>query len=190
MPSFSATRAACNGAAPPKAISVRGRRSFPLSMACTRAAFAMFSSTISLMPSAACSVARLSAAPIRSATACLAPATSSGILPPEKVDARDRAAAGADLDHFDHRDAQRQPAAFEKAVDPRHLEGARGLRLRLVDEADLRGRAAHVEGYDLIEPVLTRDAGGKDRAARRPGFDQSDREANGGLAGCDPPARG
>src|SRR5262249_42592749 len=88
---------------------------------------------------------------------------------PERVDARDRAAAGADLDHFDDRDAQRQPAAFEKAVDPRHLEGARGLRLRLVDKADLRGRAAHVEGYDLIEPVLTRDAGGKDRAARRTG---------------------
>src|SRR5262249_39864360 len=155
MPSFSATRAACSGAAPPKAISVRGRRSFPLSMACTRAAFAMFSSTISLMPSAACSVARFSAAPIRSAAARLAPATSRVILPPddvvgsirptttaaavehrsrlrsgavrtdddppERVDARDRAAAGADLDHFDHRDAQRQPAALEKAVDPRQF---------------------------------------------------------------------
>src|SRR6516165_10753811 len=153
MPSFSATRAACSGAAPPKAISVRGRRSFPLSMACTRAAFAMFSSTISLMPSAACSVTRFSAAPIRSAAAPVAHrsrlragAVRTDDDAPERVDARDRAAAGADLDHFDHRDAQRQPAALEKAVDPRHLEGARGLRLRLVDEADLRGRPAHVEG--------------------------------------------
>src|SRR5215471_208204 len=149
MPSFSATRAACSGAAPPKAISVRGRRSLPLSIACTRAAFAMFSSTISLMPSAACSVARLSGAPICSSTACFAAASvtrrpwlRTGAVrthddAPQRIDARDRAAAGADLDHFDHRNAQRQPAALEKAVDPRHLEGARGLRLRLVDEADL-----------------------------------------------------
>ena len=110
--------------------------------------------------------------------------------PPERVNARDRTAAGADLDHFDYRNAQRQSAALEEAVDPRHLEGARGLRLRLVDEADLRGRPAHVEGYDLIEPVLTRDASGEDRAARGPGFDQSDRKANGGLGGRDPAARG
>ena len=81
---------------------------------------------------------------------------------------RDRAAAGADLDHLDHRNAQRQAAAFEKAIDARHFERARGLRLRLVDQADLRGRAAHVEGQNLIEPVLARDAGGKDRAAAGP----------------------
>jgi len=154
------------------------------------------------MPSAACSVARFSAAAIRSAVARLAaaavahrPRLRAGAVwtdddPPERVDARDRAAAGADLDHLDHRNAQRQPAALEKAVDPRHLEGARGLRPRLVDETDLRGRSAHVEGYDLIESVLARDAGGEDRAARGPGFDQSDRKANGGLGGRDPPARG
>src|SRR5262249_37506858 len=53
-----------------------------------------------------------------------------------------------------------------------------------------RGRPAHVEGYNLIEPVLTRNAGGEDRAARRPGFDQPDRKANGGLGGRDSPARG
>ena len=55
MPSFSASRAACSGAAPPKAISVRASSSLPRSTACTRAAFAMFSSTISLTPNAASS---------------------------------------------------------------------------------------------------------------------------------------
>ena len=59
---------------------------------------------------------------------------------PQRVDARDRAAPRADLDHFDDRDAQRQPAAFEKTVHPRHLERARGLRPRLIDQADFRGR--------------------------------------------------
>src|SRR5262249_35555799 len=43
--------------------------------------------------------------------------------PLQPVDARDRAAPGADLDHLDDRDAQRQPAAFFEAVDARDLEG-------------------------------------------------------------------
>ena len=49
--------------------------------------------------------------------------------PLQPVDPRDRAAAGADLDHLDDRDAQRQPAAFLETVDARDLEGAVGLRL-------------------------------------------------------------
>ena len=53
MPSFSASRAAWMGAAPPKAIMVRSCSSLPRSTAWTRAAFAMFSSTISLTPKAA-----------------------------------------------------------------------------------------------------------------------------------------
>ena len=47
MPSFSASRLACSGAAPPNATSVRSAIATPRSTACTRAAFAMFSSTIS-----------------------------------------------------------------------------------------------------------------------------------------------
>ncbi len=38
--------------------------------------------------------------------------------------------------------------------------------------------------------MLTRDAGGEDRPARGPGFDQPDGEADGGLGGRDAPARG
>ena len=53
MPSFSASRAAWSGAAPPKAIMVRSCSSLPRSTAWTRAALAMFSSTISLTPNAA-----------------------------------------------------------------------------------------------------------------------------------------
>src|SRR5260221_414900 len=53
MPSFSATRAAWSGAAPPNATRVRSARFLPRSIAWTRAAFAMFSSTISLTPRAA-----------------------------------------------------------------------------------------------------------------------------------------
>ena len=63
----------------------------------------------------------------------------------QRIDRGDRAAAGADLDHLDHRDAQRQAAALQEAVLPRHLEGARMLRLAVVDQADLGRRAAHVE---------------------------------------------
>ena len=57
--------------------------------------------------------------------------------PAESIDAGDRAAARADFDHFDHRNAQWQSAAFEKTVNARHLESTRGLRLRLVDKTDL-----------------------------------------------------
>jgi hypothetical protein len=62
--------------APPNAIRYAGAGP-PLSMACTRAAFAMFSSTISLMPSAPCSVESFSAVPMCSEMARVALATSS-----------------------------------------------------------------------------------------------------------------
>ena len=58
-----ATRVACSGPLPPKAIIVRPPRSLPLSTACMRPALAMLSSTIRLTPSADCpasSVKRLS----------------------------------------------------------------------------------------------------------------------------------
>ena len=56
------------------------------------------------------------------------------------------AAAGADLDHLDDRNAQWQTAALLEAVDARDLKGPVGLRFQIVDQADLRGRAAHVVG--------------------------------------------
>src|SRR5262249_39573442 len=55
---------------------------------------------------------------------------------------------------------------------------------------DVGGGGADVEGYDRIDPVRPGEGGGEDRAARRPGFNQPDRKANGGLGGRDPAARG
>ena len=97
---------------------------------------------------------------------------------PEPVDDRDGAAARADLHHLDHGDAQRQPAALEEAMRARHLEGPRRLRLGVVDQADLGGGAAHVEGEHAVEPALPRHVAGEDGAAHRPGFDEADGEAD------------
>ena len=226
-------REACSGAAPPNATRVRPRASLPLSIAWTRAAFAMFSSTISLTPSAASSTASASGSATslphrrlgrvaverhaaagkagrvdaaeqqigvghgrRGAAAAVAgrPRIGAGAVRPDgdplqPVDAGDRAAAGADLDHLDDRDAQWQAAALLEAVDPRDLEGAVGLRLQIVDQADLRGRAAHVVGQHLVEPALPGDLGGEDRAAGGAGFDEPHREADRGLDRGQPAAR-
>ena len=168
---------------------VRFCSSLPRSTACTRAALAMFSSTISLTPNAASRRFRPSGVPtalstaaarlvereldraagevagidaaqhdvgighggLRAAAAVARRAgLGAGAFRPDidarqRIDRGDRAAAGADLDHLDHRDAQRQAAALQEAVLPRHLEGARMLRLAVIDQADLGGRAAHVE---------------------------------------------
>ena len=108
---------------------------------------------------------------------------------PHAVHRRERPAAGADLHHLDHRNPQRQAGALLEPADARHLEGAGGLRLILVDHADLRGRPAHVEGQHLGQPALLRDMGGEDRPARRPGFHQPDRVAHRRLEGGEPAAR-
>ncbi len=107
----------------------------------------------------------------------------------QRVDARDRAAAGADLDHLDDGDAQRQAAALLETVDARHLEDAAGLRLGIVDEADLGGRAAHVVGQHLREAALLRHVAREDGAAGRTGFDQPHREADRRRDGGDAAAR-
>jgi hypothetical protein len=107
----------------------------------------------------------------------------------ERVEPRVGAAARADLHHLDHRNAQRQAAAFEKAVNPRHFQHTRGLRPRLVDQADFRRGAAHVERQHLIEPVLPGDAAGEYGARRRPRLDEAHRIANSGLDRGNPAAR-
>src|SRR5262249_58664809 len=88
----------------------------------------------------------------------------------------DGAPAGADLHHLDHRDAQRQTTALEEAVLARNLEGARMLRLAVVDEANLRRRAPHVERQNLVEAALPGQTGGEDGAAGRPRLHQADRQ--------------
>ena len=84
MPSFCAKRPACRGAAPPKAIMVAPSSALPRSMACTRAALAMFSSTISLMPAAAQNASRPSTSPTLLRSASSARCRSSCRWPPAK----------------------------------------------------------------------------------------------------------
>ena len=60
------------------------------------------------------------------------------------VDPGDRAAAGADLDHVDHRQHHRMAAGI--AAD---VIAGRQRRLALADQARLGGGAAHVEGDDV-----------------------------------------
>ena len=61
------------------------------------------------------------------------------------VDPRDRAAAGADLDHVDHRHLEGQPRALAEATDAPRLELVHAAGPAPIDEAHLRGGAPHVE---------------------------------------------
>ena len=99
----------------------------------------------------------------------------------QAVDDGDGAAAGADLHHLDHGHAQRQPAALEEAMGARDLEGPRRPRLGVVDQADLGGRATHVEGEYAVETALPRHVAREDGAAYRSRFDEADGEADRGL---------
>lgn len=75
-------RAACSGAAPPKAIMVRPAVSLPFSTAWTRAALAMVSVTISVMPSAAVSAVMASGVATAWVQAVTEAAGSSEMKPP------------------------------------------------------------------------------------------------------------
>ena len=97
----------------------------------------------------------------------------------------DGAAAGADFDHPNDRNAQRDAAALQEAVDARHLEAARSLRGTIVDQADFGGGAAHVVGQHRVQPKLARDVAGENGAPRGAGFDQAHGETNGGFEGRD-----
>ena len=94
---------------------------------------------------------------------------------------RDGAAAGTDLHHLDHGNPQWQTGAFAEAPDACDLERARGLRLAIVDQADLRGGAAHVERQHVGDAAFARDGGGEDCATGGTAFHQADRETTGGF---------
>ena len=93
----------------------------------------------------------------------------------------DGAAAGADFHHLHDRHTQRQAAALLEAVAAPHLERPRHQRCVVVDEADFRRGAPHVERKRLGKPQALGDAARQDGAAGRPGFDQPDGEARRGL---------
>ncbi|CAB3912355.1 hypothetical protein LMG3412_04810 [Achromobacter deleyi] len=101
------------------------------------------------------------------------------------VDARDRAAARAYLDHLDDRDADGQAGALQVAVHAAELEAAAHLRFKVVDVADLGGGAAHVERQRAGRAGLLGNVLRQDRAARGAGFDQAHRFVDPGLQGGD-----
>ena len=85
------------------------------------------------------------------------------------LDARDRAAAGADLENIHHRDLHRQRPVV--AADQR-LRG--GERLALVDHAGLGGGAAHVEGDGILDAERVAERLRADHAGGRAGLEHAD----------------
>ncbi len=81
------------------------------------------------------------------------------------VDARDRAAAGADLENIHHRDLHRQRPLI--TADQRR---ARRQRLAAMDDAGLGGGAAHVEGDRVVDLQRAAQRLRADDARGRPGF--------------------
>ena len=105
------------------------------------------------------------------------------------VDARKRAATGADLDHLDDRDAEREAAALHEPGRAINFKCARLERLAVVDQADFGSRAAHIERQDRVFAAFCRRTGSQDRAAGRSGFDQPHGEGAGGLEAGEAAAR-
>jgi hypothetical protein len=79
---------------------------------------------------------------------------------------RDGAAAGADLDQVDGLDVHGDPAAGLEP-DPVQLELVDGLGRTARDQGQLRGRAAHVEGHEVVLACELTVHRGHERAGRR-----------------------
>ena len=108
---------------------------------------------------------------------------------PQGVHMRQAAAAGADLDHLDDGNAERQAGALPETAHSGDLEAAAGLRLAVIDEAYLGGGAPHVERQHLLQPRSAGDGGGEDGAPGRAALDQADWEAARGFHGRQAAAR-
>jgi hypothetical protein len=109
--------------------------------------------------------------------------------PAHAVDTDQRPAARADLDHLDHRDANRHAGALQEPLRPCDLEPPRGLGAGTVDEAELGRGAAHVEGKHRVLAEVAREFRGEDRAPGGPGFDKPDGDAGRRLDGGHAAAR-
>ena len=96
-----------------------------------------------------------------------------------RVDPGDRAAARADLDEVDDRRPHRV-AGERHAADPGARVAAdvvvlRHRRLAALDQPDLRGRPAHVEGEDVRPAERLAEVRRRDHARGRPGLDHEHR---------------
>ena len=98
------------------------------------------------------------------------------LQPADPVHGGDRAAAGADLHHFDDRNPHRQAAALAEPIAAIHFEGTRLLGRAVVDQADLRRGAAHVQRHHPRQTEMFGEARREDGAAGRARFHQPDRK--------------
>ena len=94
--------------------------------------------------------------------------------PAQRVHAGDGASAGADLDHLDDRDLDREPAALLEVVAAVDLELRRDQRLAVRDHARLGGGAAHVEGEEVLVAEEHAVVGGGEGAGGGAGLDEPD----------------
>ena len=105
------------------------------------------------------------------------------------IDSADGAAPRANFHQLDDGNAHGQSAAFEVFPDPADFEAARPFRLAIVDQANLGGGAAHVEGQDLVQAAFACQMCGQNGTASRAGFDQPNWKACGQLQRGQSPAR-
>ena len=108
---------------------------------------------------------------------------------PDLVDRRDRAAAGADLDHVDRRRLDRQARALLEAMLAPGLQHRRHLGAPGLDEAGFRRRAAHVEGDEVLVPRARAEQRRGERAAGGAGFQQAHGKGARGLDRDQPAGR-
>ena len=97
------------------------------------------------------------------------------------VDPGDRAAAGADFDHVDHRGVDWQAAAFLETVHTGGLQHGGSQGRAIANQAGLCRGAAHVEGNQVAEPEPGAGHGHSPDAAGGPRFQKPDRECGRGL---------
>ena len=96
---------------------------------------------------------------------------------PDLVDRGDRAAAGADLDHVDHRRLDRQAGPFGEAIDAPGFEHRRDFGAAILDQAGLGGGAAHIEGDHVLVAGEFAEQRRREAAARGTAFEQADRKS-------------
>ena len=96
---------------------------------------------------------------------------------PQRIDARDRAAARADFHHVDHRNAHGNAAALGEPVSAGNLEVARMLRGVVVYYGDFRRRSAHIERHCFIVTTLRRHPPRQNNPARWAAFHQPHRKS-------------
>ena len=102
---------------------------------------------------------------------------------PQLVHPGDGAASRPDFHHVDDRRMHREAAPALEPAHARRLEHRRDVRLAVLDEGRLGGRAPHVEGEEVGVADGPADEGARLRPARRPRFQEADGETHRGLRG-------